>query len=45
MTFRFKSFINYENERIELHDYSRIVIKKRIINVHVKKDDRNKTEL
>ena len=27
-TFRFKSLINHKNEYIELHDYSRTVIKK-----------------
>ena len=42
---RLKSFINHENERIELHDYNRIVTKKRIINIYIKKNDRNKIEL
>ena len=34
---RFKSFVNYKNERIKLYDYSRIVTKNRVINIHVKK--------
>ena len=44
-TFRLKSLIDYENESIGLYDYSRTVTKKRVFNVYVKKDDRNKTEL
>ena len=44
-TFRLKSFIDYENGRIGSYDRSRVVTKKRVINIHVKKDDRNKTKL
>ena len=44
-TFQFESFSNYENEYIGLHDYNRIIIKERIINVHIKKDDYNKIKL
>ena len=44
-TLRFKSFISHENERVRLHDYDRTVTKERVINIHVKKDDRNRIEL
>ena len=43
--FRFKSFIKYKNKRIELYDYSRTIIKKRIISIYIKKDNCNKIEL
>ena len=42
---RFKSFTNYENERLESYNYSRIVSEKRTTDVHVKKNDNNKTKL
>ena len=39
ITFRLESFINYKNERLELHNRDDVVLRKRITNVHVKKDD------
>ena len=44
-TFRLKSFIDHENECIGLYNYNRVVTKKRVINIYVKKDDYNETEL
>ena len=44
-TFWFKSFINHENEHVELHDYDRVFIKERIINIYIEKDDYDKTKL
>ena len=38
-TFRFKSFINYGNGRLESHNRDDIISEKRIINIYVKKDD------
>ena len=44
-TFRLKSFINYKNECLELHNCDGIVLEKRITNVHVKKDDNYEIKL
>ena len=43
--FWFKSLINHENERIELHDYDRIITKERVINIYVQKNDCNEIKL
>ena len=43
--FRFKPFINHENGRVRSHNCDRTFIKKRVINIYVKKDDRDRTEL
>ena len=44
-TFRLKSFTNYKNRRLELHNRDDVISRKRITNVHVKKDDNDETKL
>ena len=44
-TFRFESFTDHGNRRLELHNRNRTISKKRIINVYIKKDDDNEIEL
>ena len=40
-----ESLINHKNRRLGLHNYDRIILKERITNVHVKKDDNNGIKL
>ena len=42
---RFKTIINDENRRLELYNCDRVILREWITNVHVKKDDNNKTKL
>ena len=44
-TFRLESFTNHENKRLELYNRSRVVSRKRVINLYVKKNDNNETKL
>ena len=44
-TFRLESFINYENRRLRLHNRDGIVLRKRITDVYVKKNDSRETKL
>ena len=44
-TFRFKPFINYGNERLELYNRDDVISGKRITDVYVKKDDDYGTKL
>ena len=44
-TFRFKSLLDHENEYVGSYDCNRTITKERVINIYVKKDDRDETEL
>ena len=44
-TFRFKPFINYGNECLGSHNRDDVVLKKRTIDIHVKKDDNYEVKL
>ena len=44
-TFRFKSFVDHKDERIRLYNYSRTVVRKRVVSIYVKKDDRDRIKL
>ena len=43
--FQFEFFINYEDGRIRLYDDDCVIIRKRIIDIYVKKNDRDKIKL
>ena len=44
-TFRSKSLIDYRNRRLGLYNRNDVILRKRITDIHVKKDDDCKTKL